>query len=172
MRPEAAGRGERGEPVSVAAMKTILTPVDFSSASDDVIREASALARALGGRIVVLTVIQPPVITSEYSPMMENFAAITAAGEEAATTRLQRITRGLQAKSIPHATLRLHGAPVAHIVEQAKKLSADYIVMGSHGHNAVYDLLVGTTTHGVLMRAACPVMIVPQKKTRARRKRK
>jgi nucleotide-binding universal stress UspA family protein len=33
--------------------------------------------------------------------------------------------------------------------------------MGSHGHNAFYDLLVGTTTHGVLRKATCPVVIVP-----------
>jgi len=153
-------------------MKTILTPIDFSGVSDGVIREAVALARALDGRMVVLTVIEPPVITSEYAPMVENFAAITAAGEEAATTRLRQIVRQLEAKSIPHTTMRLLGAPVVHIVEQAKKLSADYIVMGSHGHGAVYDLLVGTTTHGVLMRATCPVVIVPQKKNKPGRKRR
>jgi nucleotide-binding universal stress UspA family protein len=34
-------------------------------------------------------------------------------------------------------------------------------VMGSHGHTALYDLLVGSTTHGVLMRAICPVVIIP-----------
>jgi nucleotide-binding universal stress UspA family protein len=37
-------------------------------------------------------------------------------------------------------------------------------VMGSHGHTALYDLLVGSTTHGVLMRAQCPVVIVPSAK--------
>ena len=51
------------------------------------------------------------------------------------------------------------GAPIQHIVRQAA--SADYVVMGSHGHTALYDLLVGSTTHGVLMRAKCPVVIVP-----------
>jgi nucleotide-binding universal stress UspA family protein len=34
-------------------------------------------------------------------------------------------------------------------------------VMGSHGHTAFYDLLVGSTTHAVLKRAKCPVVIVP-----------
>jgi nucleotide-binding universal stress UspA family protein len=38
--------------------------------------------------------------------------------------------------------------------------------MGSHGHTAFYDLLVGSTTHGVLMRANCPVVIVPPEKKR------
>ena len=41
-------------------MKTILAPVDFSAASEAVLTQAIALARALGGRVVLLTVIQPP----------------------------------------------------------------------------------------------------------------
>ena len=49
----------------------------------------------------------------------------------------------------------------ALILAQAKIEDADYIVMGSHGHTALYDLLVGSTTHGVLMRAGCPVVITP-----------
>ena len=57
-------------------------------------------------------------------------------------------------------------------MEQAKKLGADYIVMGSHGHTALYDLLVGSTTHGVLMRAACPVVITPAQKEPPKKGRK
>ena len=44
---------------------------------------------------------------------------------------------------------------------EAVTCGADYIVMGSHGHTPLYDLLVGTTTHGVLKNARCPVVIVP-----------
>ena len=38
-------------------------------------------------------------------------------------------------------------------------------VPGAAGRDpALYDLLVGSTTHGVLMRAKCPVVIVPASK--------
>jgi len=37
-------------------------------------------------------------------------------------------------------------------------------VMGSHGHGAVYNLLVGSVTAGVLKSAKCPVLVVPSKK--------
>ena len=46
-------------------------------------------------------------------------------------------------------------------IEQAERLTADYIVIGSHGHTAFYDLLVGSTASGVLKSASCPVVIVP-----------
>lgn len=152
-------------------MKTILAPIDFSGVSEAVVHQAATLARALHGRVVLLTVIQPPIITSEYAPMMENLAEITAAGEKAAARKMAEIEKRLQEDLIPAETVQVNGAPVAHIVEQAAKLAADYIVMGSHGHTAVYDLLVGSTTHGVLMRARCPLVIVPPKDAKPAKKR-
>ena len=71
-------------------MKTLLAPVDFSDATDAVVTEAASLARAFGDRVVLLTVIQPPIITSEYAPMMENLAEITAASEKAAAKKTRR----------------------------------------------------------------------------------
>ena len=125
-------------------MKTILAPVDFSAASEAVLTQAIELARALAGRVVLLTVIQPPVITSEYAGLMENLSEVIAAGERNAARRLGELE-----------------ARVRQILEQAERLGADFIVMGSHGHTALYDLLVGSTTHGVLLRAPCPVVITP-----------
>jgi len=148
-------------------MKTILAPIDFSEVSGAVVSEAAALARESKGRVVLLTVIQPPVISSDYAPLMENLSEIMVCGERAAAANLAKVQARLEKDSIPVETIQLTGAPVAQIVEQAKKISADYIVMGSHGHTAVYDLLVGSTTHGVLMWARCPVVIVPQAAAKA-----
>lgn len=142
-------------------MKTILAPIDFSGATNAVVAEAAALAKALGGRVVLLTVIQPPVITHEYAAMMDNLGEITAAAERQAARKLEGTEHALQVDRVAAESVQLTGAPIPLIVEQARKLAADYIVMGSHGHTALYDLLVGSTTHGVLLRAPCPVVIVP-----------
>ncbi len=147
-------------------MKTILAAVDSSLISESVVSAAADLARNAHGRVVLLTVVQPPIITSEYTPVIDNLAEITAAGEKAAADLLRRIQAGLQASGVASETVQLTGAPIAHILEQAAKYAADYIVMGSHGHTAFYDFLVGSTTHGVLLRAPCPVLIVPPKKKR------
>jgi nucleotide-binding universal stress UspA family protein len=50
---------------------------------------------------------------------------------------------------------------VAAILEQAQKLGAEYIVIGSHGHSAVYDVMMGSVASGVLKKSPCPVLIVP-----------
>ena len=100
-------------------MKTVLAPIDFSGVSEAVVSEAAALARSFQGRVVLLTVIQPPVITSEYAPMMDNLSEITAAGEKAAAKNLAKYEVALETESIPTETMQVNGAPVAHIVEQA-----------------------------------------------------
>lgn len=63
---------------------------------------------------------------------------------------------GLEAKL--HEPL---GNVVDEILECARTLKIDGIVMGRHGHGAMYNLLVGSVTEGVLKRAKCPVVLVP-----------
>jgi nucleotide-binding universal stress UspA family protein len=155
----------------IRRVTTILAPVDFSAATEGVVAQAASLARAMNGRVVFLSVIQPPAITSEYAPLMENIAEIRAAGENAAAKNLARLQEQLQQQQIPSETVQLNGAPILNIVEQADKVGADYIVMGSHGHTALYDLLVGSTTHGVLMRPTCPIVILPPTKESGKAKR-
>lgn len=153
-------------------MKTILAPIDFSKVSDAVVEEAASLARALNGRVVLLTVVQPPVVITEYAGLMDNIAEITAAGEKNAARQLEKVEEKLKGDFLACESIQVVGTPVAHILEQADKTGADYIVMGSHGHTAFYDLLVGSTTHGVLMRSKCPVVIVPAAKEDGGKKRK
>ena len=143
-------------------MKTILAPVDFSNATPAVVAQAAALAKALSGRVVLMTVIQPPVVIAEYGALLENIAEITAAGEKAAAKHLARLQQQLERRAIPTRVWQATGSPVTLIIEKAAAVKADYIVIGSHGHTAFFDLLVGSTTHGVLRRATCPVMVVPQ----------
>jgi len=146
------------------SVKTILTPVDFSGITDAVVGQASVFAKAVGGRVVLVNVLQPPVITSEYGPFMENIGEIVLVAEKSAAKQLARWQDQLIAAGIEVEALQLTGAPVTSILKQAEKMAADYIVMGSHGHTAFYDLLVGSTTHGVLLKSACPVLIVPAQK--------
>ena len=45
--------------------------------------------------------------------------------------------------------------------QQAREIAADLIVMGTHGHGSVYNLLVGSVTEGILKAAERPVLLVP-----------
>jgi nucleotide-binding universal stress UspA family protein len=142
-------------------MKTILTPIDFSSATDRVIAEAATLARALAGRVVLVHVTEPTAGVVDYAAIVLAVAQVNEAAVKYALERLAQLEQQLKAENTQAASIHLTGTPVPEIIEQARTLPADYIVMGSHGHTAFYDLLVGGTAHGILKRATCPVVIVP-----------
>ena len=58
-----------------------------------------------------------------------------------------------------------YGAPATSIAQIVKKEGVDFIVMGSHGHKAIKDLLFGTTVNKVRHMVKVPVLIVkPQTK--------
>ncbi|MDP3073928.1 MAG: universal stress protein [Opitutaceae bacterium] len=154
-------------------MKTILVPVDFSRATDAVVAQAVDLAEAVSARVVLLHIILPPVMVAEYGALMGRIDEIRVAGEKAAGVMLERLQKTCERRGLTVDTRQFTGSVVALIAEQAKTLGADFIVIGSHGHTALYDLFVGSTTHGVLRRAPCPVLVVPPaKRTPVRKARK
>ena len=53
-----------------------------------------------------------------------------------------------------------HGSPTEELVAFAESHSVDLLVMGSHGHRLVGDLLWGETVDPVRHRAAIPVLVV------------
>jgi nucleotide-binding universal stress UspA family protein len=145
-------------------MKTILTPIDFSDASDSVIEASVQLATATQAELVLLHVVTPPIVASEYGLVMENVSEIISAAEKAATKRLQALVEKSSVGNLKVRSLQTVSTPSDSILATAKDEKPSYIVMGSHGHSALYDLLVGSTTHGVLNKAPCPVLIVPRQK--------
>lgn len=142
-------------------MNTVLVPVDFSRVGRFVLTEAIKLVRATKGRIVLLHVVQPPTVMTDYGPLLENIVQFTTEAEKDAARHLSRLKATIKESGIRVETVLRTGVPVAHILEQAKQIGPDYIVIGTHGHTAIYDLVVGSTTQGVLRRATCPVLVVP-----------
>jgi len=142
-------------------MKTILTPVDFSAATRGVLATSIELARTTGGEIVLLHSVQPPVITTDYGLSVEVMRETLALSEAAAKKQLAHLEKLVVTKGVAVSSRLASGFAAGNIVEHARKLRAAYIVLGSHGHTAFYDLLVGSTTHAVLKKSPCPVVIVP-----------
>jgi nucleotide-binding universal stress UspA family protein/copper chaperone CopZ len=153
--PHGASGSGRG-----ARIKTILTPIDFSPVMERVINEATKLARALDGRVVLVHVTEPTAGVVDYAAIVVAVAQVNEAAVKHAVERLNQLEQQVQAQGVEADSVHLTGTPVTEIIEQARKLSADYIVIGSHGHTAFYDLLVGGTAHGILKRARCPVVVV------------
>jgi len=142
-------------------MKTVLAPIDFSDSSRRVIDEAILLARSIGGRLVLLNIVSPTsAFPSEFDSTGAR-AAYLAQAEKLAHDELASLQRRLRDEGVTAHVVHLVAQPGPGILEQAERLEADYVVMGSHGHGAFYELIVGGTASRVLKQAKCPVVIVP-----------
>ncbi|MGO8913647.1 MAG: universal stress protein [Bradyrhizobium sp.] len=81
-----------------------------------------------------------------------------------AARRFHRVVeraRSMAAES--HVKLRTHviaGHPVRVIVELAKELRVELLVIGATGHSAVYERLIGSRADRIVQLAHCPVMVV------------
>lgn len=146
-------------------MKTILVSVDFSAATRAVVDTAVELTAGSPGRIILHHTQVPPVISTEYGLGVELLQETLALNEKSARRQLAHLESDLAGRGLAVTTALSHGHPATQILAHAEMHHADLIVLGSHGHTAFYELLVGSTTHDVLKKAKCPVVIVPPART-------
>lgn len=73
---------------------------------------------------------------------------------------LQEATSYLAQHNVSSTAVHAHGDPATAIVEQARTVDADLIVVGTHGRGLTRDLLLGSVSTKVTHHAHCDVLIV------------
>ena len=76
-------------------------------------------------------------------------------------SQLESLHAELSASGLQVVAHERDGTVVEEILKTADEISANLVVMGSHGHGSVYNLLVGSVTEGVLKASGRPVLLVP-----------
>lgn len=142
-------------------MKTILAAVDFSLVTEPVVAMGVRLAKVFGARLVLLHVAppDPSFVGYDAGPQTVRDAVAEELREE--HRELQALQERTAAQGVEAHSLFIQGPTVEKILAEAEQQDADMIVIGSHGHGALYQLLVGSISEGVLRHASCPVMVVP-----------
>jgi nucleotide-binding universal stress UspA family protein len=143
-------------------VKTILVPVDFSNVSVKVVETASSLADAFDSRVILVHVTEPEPEFVGYDPGPLSVRVIVAADIGAERRRLDALKEKFGARDV--LALHVQGSTPDEIIELARDHSADLIVIGSHGHGALYHLFVGSVTTAILKDAPCPVLVVPSER--------
>lgn len=139
---------------------TLVCPTDLSGVSQPALAHAAQLARWYSAKVSVLHVL--PAMRDE--PSLSETAALPPAHE---TTDVQRTAAAVRDHVTPvlegldFDVTVLSGKPPARIVEHARAVGADLIVMGTHGRSGFDRLVHGSVTERVLAHAPCPVLTVP-----------
>ena len=144
----------------------VLLAIDGSRHSEDAIEMISTLDPGIVSEIRILTVIDMalPLAHDIYSGMITNTAEIEKAAREAADHSLSeardRISKSIGSPAVNITTTTRVGAAESNIVEEAERMDADIIVVGSHGYNRWERLLLGSVSDSVVHHAPCSVLVV------------
>jgi nucleotide-binding universal stress UspA family protein len=141
--------------------ENVLVPVDFSEVTDAVLATATRLAKALGAKAWLIHVAAPEPDFVGYEVGPQSVRDNVARELRAAHQKLEEYQEALRADGIEVNARLLPGTVPEKILQEADELAPTLIVIGSHGHGALYDLLAGSACEGVLKHATCPVVVVP-----------
>jgi nucleotide-binding universal stress UspA family protein len=142
-------------------MKTVIAPIDFSPATEGVIAAAITLARSLRAHLEIIHALPALPTAPRYQAVVEDLARLAQDDRRHANARLHEIRLSTEALYRQVSTHLLTGDAATVIADYAREKGADYLVVGSNGHGAVYDLIVGSTTQALLKKSPCPVVSVP-----------
>jgi len=142
----------------------ILLAVDGSVSSDRATELVESFRLPAGSVIRVVSVHQPyvDVLALSWAPVGDDAdARETEAQVDARHHReaVEAAERALQRPGVRVDGFLLRGRAGSAIVDEARSLEADLVVVGSRGHGTIATMLLGSTASEIVDHAPCPVLV-------------
>ena len=139
----------------------LVAAVDLSKASSYVTEAVHRVAMATDAEVYLLHVVipLPSIAGPEFHPVAEPQELSERYLDE--QEQLSVLVKQLIDAGVNATALVVQGDPVKTILSEARRLGAELIVVGSHGHGLLFDALVGSVSAGILRKSTLPVLIVP-----------
>ena len=140
--------------------KAILSLIDLSPATAQVLSWTRLMAEKFGAEVKVLHVIWPPVphavTEQEGNELLEEF--------EERREELHRSVRAQVAEALGHGVRHDVGIGVGHpvkvVLEAIAQIRPQLIVLGRHGHDGMARSLMGSVAENVVRESAYPTLVV------------
>ena len=137
----------------------ILVATDFGELADRALDYAIELAAKFDATVHLVHNLSVPTIGIPDVGPVPHAAAIDGLVREGEGMLQNVVARSRARATFGNVILRI-GDPRDAIVEVAKEVHADLIVIGTHGRHGVARALLGSVAEAVVRAAPCPVMTV------------
>jgi universal stress protein A len=153
---------ERGTSAGIG-LKRILVPVDFSPLSKKALHYATRLAQQFGAEVDVCHVLE-----SEIPPAFDGFMiappTVSNGSRAHCAGQLKVLVNSVRNAGVTRVSSSVRsGLAAIEIVEAAKELDVDLIVIATHGYTGWKHFAIGSTAERVVRAAPCPVLVVREK---------
>jgi nucleotide-binding universal stress UspA family protein len=149
----------------------LLVCVDLSESTERIINKVEEIAKALSAKVWVIHVAKPmatDIFMTEQEINSTGYDVDTKLIRDSIAKRFhnehrqtQEISVRLRNLGLEATALLLEGEVADAILMEASKLDVDIIVVGSHRHGAMHQLLMGSVSEVVLRRSERPILVIP-----------
>ena len=144
----------------------IIVPTDFSDYSDAAFQKALDLAEACNAKIYLINVVAdaPDIFKLDRFNVEGQKKIMKDLEKQGKESFEEQMAKFPQAQKVDIETKVLRGIPSREIIDIQKKLSADMVVIGTHGQTAFEDFLFGNTASKIIRYSKCSVLVVRKPK--------
>ena len=146
-------------------MKIILA-TDGTKFGEAAVQMLGKFNLADGDEVLIITVVDMalPLAIDIYGGYLPDTSVLENSARESAAKVVEDTTTTLNGffgdRSVHISSDILFGSPDSRIVETAEDVSADLIIIGSHGYKRWERLLLGSVSDSVVHHAPCSVLVV------------
>ena len=141
-------------------MKALIA-VDLSEASSGMLRQARQYAKLLAAKVWLVHVAPPDPEFVGYEPGPQYIRDTLAKQFHEEHQAMHQEAGVFKATGLDATPLLIQGPTVQTLLDESDKLDVDIIIIGSHGHGVLHQMLMGSVCEGVLHRSTRPVLVIP-----------
>lgn len=137
--------------------KTILCAIDGSAATERLLLYVMHFGKKENAEVHVVHAYQLP---AQYAAQ-EGYKALISQYRSVAENVVQDARHYLRETGVEASGDAIEGPPAEVILEEARRVDADLILMGHRNPAHMTDMLLGSVSQQVLNHARIPVLVVP-----------
>ena len=141
----------------IQLFRKILCPIDFSDHSLAALDVALKVTQQNDAKLYLLNVAPVPAGAAGFQPVPLDAYPFH---EKDRQEELAKLGRERIPAVVRYETLVISGDPAERVLETARALAADLIVMGTHGHRGLGRLVLGSVAERVVRESPLPVLTV------------
>ncbi|WP_081211974.1 universal stress protein [Salegentibacter sediminis] len=143
------------------AFKNILVAVDFNDTIGDLMGYAESIAEKFGSKVWVVHVAEPSPDFTGYEVGPQYIRDLKAEEFREEHRQLQAMSKLFLDQNIEAEALLIQGSTVQTIIEEVKKLNADLLIVGTHKHGFLFNILSENVSLELLKKAEVPFLAIP-----------
>jgi nucleotide-binding universal stress UspA family protein len=141
-------------------IQQILVPIDFSVHSKSALRYAISFAEQFGASLHLIYVVEPTIYPADLGFGQVVMPDVEEELRERGFEELKALVEREIGDRVKATSVVRTGKPHQEILTEAEENNVDLIIVASHGHTGVEQILFGSTAMRIVRLAQCPVLTV------------